>query len=312
MEFFKGTTCAVIESPLVGGCNEHTGACCDASQPGGRCTDNVPGSQCTGDQETFFKDTPCDLIEGLGLCPEHTGACCDHAQPGGVCFENVAESVCRFGLGLEQPEFFKAVPCSFVESLDLCQEHRGACCDHGLPGGICVDGLTESECTGGGDRSSPFPLLQPEFFKDLTCSQVEANGLCEEHTGACCDASLPGGGCVDDVAGSDCVGDQVTFYKGERCADVEGKGACEEHTGACCDASQPGGVCTDEVAGSECTGDQETFFKGDTCSNVEDTGRCEEHTGACCDQSQPGGRCTDNVPGSQCVGEQMLYFKVST
>jgi hypothetical protein len=248
-----------------------------------------------GDQQEFFKDTSCTVVEDLELCPEHRGACCDHADPGGVCMDDVAESVCM--ATAEQPEFFKDATCAQVEGAGLCREHTGACCDHALPGGVCTDNVAESVCE---DTAE-----QPDFFKDAMCAQIEAAQLCLEHTGACCDQALPGGQCVDGVVESACNGVQEFFFKDVTCAEVEALDLCPEHTGACCDKATPGGECVDDVTESEClaTREQPQFYKDASCFQVEASGLCPEHTGACCDQriADPALRCRDNVPQSQCI-----------
>lgn len=292
-EFFKGMTCTDVEN--LGFCQEHTGACCDASVPGGQCTDGVIGSLCVGDQITYYKGLLCADLNPP--CTEHVGACCDHAQPGGLCVDGIPGSVCMTGMGLEQPEFFKGLTCADVELAGLCEEHTGACCDHALPDGACLDNVAESLCLAAAE--------QPDFFKGMTCADVENLGLCTEHTGACCDRAQVGGVCIEGVVESACTGIQEQFFKGLTCTDVENAGFCEEHTGACCEHSTPDGTCVDGVAESVClsSGLQPQFFKGATCADVENIGACGEHIGACCDQrvAIPALRCRDDIPESQCV-----------
>ncbi|MEE9296897.1 MAG: NF038122 family metalloprotease [Phycisphaerae bacterium] len=140
-----------------------------------------------------------------------------------------------------------------------------ACCDHGLPGGQCVsEGGTESECLN--DPS----LIQPEWFENLHCADLST--LCDEHTGACCDKSQPGGVCTNNVPESQCnpTGDpQIQWFKGETCS-PGGTVVCDEHTGACCDnALPPGSQCLGILAESDCLdqGTQTKFFKDGTCDD---------------------------------------------
>jgi len=350
VSWWKGLTCAVLDP----GCTEHTGACCDRSQPGGVCVSGVPASQCNtaNPQISWYKGEDCvenggtiDCTEHTGaccdkriadpalrcrdgiaqsacviddpsqvswwkgltcaeldpaVCTEHTGACCDHAQLGGFCVGPVAESVCISGLGFEQPEFFKDETCTTVEQAGLCLEHTGACCDHAAPGGSCTT-RTESACL-----ALPSPA-QPEFFKGLSCTDVEVKLRCEEHTGACCDASQPGGVCNNDIPESQCnpTGNpQITWYKFTACADLTP--GCTEHTGACCDKriANPALRCRDNIAESLCPIDeptQKSWYKNTLCANLSPP--CLEHTGACCDRriADPALRCLNDIPESQCV-----------
>ncbi|MEE9297060.1 MAG: S8 family serine peptidase [Phycisphaerae bacterium] len=137
IQWFKDQLC--IEDP--GGtidCLEHTGACCDKSQPGGVCTSGVPESQCaTSDpQIQWFKDQLCVEDGGTINCPEHTGACCDGCT--GVCTDGVPQSLC-VEPEFCQPSWTKDVDCANVE----CFEHTGACC---LPDGTCIDDKIEGDC----------------------------------------------------------------------------------------------------------------------------------------------------------------------
>ena len=187
-----------------------TGACCDHAQAGGVCVSVKTESDCLGDpaleQPEWFKNQSCAAVEANGLCEEHTGACCDHAQPGGVCDDGVTETACLGDGTREQPEWFKDLSCVSVEMPpSLCNEHTGACCDHAQAGGVCVGAITESACIG--DPT----LEQPEWFKDLDCASIELGLLCEEHTGACCDKSQPGGLCISGVPQSDCFPAPVFF-----------------------------------------------------------------------------------------------------
>ena len=122
--------------PIAPDCLEHTGACCNNTQPGGACTDNIPQSQCPDDdQHQWYKDTPCTAI----TCDEHVGACCDNTQPGGACTDDVAQSQCPDD---DQHQWYKRTSCSAV----TCDEHVGACCDNTQPGGVCTDDVPESQC----------------------------------------------------------------------------------------------------------------------------------------------------------------------
>lgn len=139
---------------------------------------------------------------------------------------NVTESACLTELGFEQPEYFKGLSCEDVEKRGLCREHTGACCDHAQPGGFCIDRVPESQC-----NSTQFE--QPEWFKDMTCLDVEKNGLCLEHTGACCDKSQPTGTvCRSHVPESQCGppfgggDDQFQWHKGELCREDGGRVDC--------------------------------------------------------------------------------------
>jgi cysteine-rich repeat protein len=66
----------------------------------------------------------------------------------------------------------------------------GACCDHSQVGGSCSF-VVSTDCVGD----------QLEFFPDMGCDQVEAQGLCNEHTGACCEVGVA---CTDGVPESQC------------------------------------------------------------------------------------------------------------
>jgi len=93
----------------------------------------------------------------------------------------------------------------------------GACCDHATPGGVCTNGAQPSDCVGG----------QKQFFKDEFCADIEAAGLCGEHTGACCVVGV----CTDDVPQSQCASEK--WYKDTPCSDPT--------VDAICDAQAPNG-----------------------------------------------------------------------
>jgi len=172
-----------------------------------------------------------------------------------------------------------------------------ACCDHAQVGGVCTDDVLADDCVG--------PQL--EFFT-MDCAAVEAAGLCEEHTGACCDRRIadPLLRCRDGIPQSQCIiddPDQVSWTKATLCAELDPP--CTEHTGACCDGTT--GTCIDGVPQSLCPVDpgdpdnQYRWEKDTLCIDLDPA--CTEHTGACCDQrfADPVQRCRDNVPESLCV-----------
>ena len=66
--------------------NPQKGACCDKTV--GICWDDVLEIDCQGDQQQWFKETPCTVIP----CPRHWGACCDHAD--GTCTDEVLPEDC--------------------------------------------------------------------------------------------------------------------------------------------------------------------------------------------------------------------------
>jgi IPTL-CTERM motif len=157
-----------------------------------------------------------------------------------------------------------------------------ACCDHET--GTCAEDVL---CTTCDSRTG-----QPECFPSRTCEDVINSGDCGRHRGACCNAALPGGGCVDDVLPEDCVNvlpaDQLTWFKNETCAAVEARGDCTEHIGACCNTLD--GTCTNDVLPEDCQGDQREWMKGLLCVDVD----CTSHLGACCDNDTFGG-CTETT-----------------
>ncbi|MEE9293718.1 MAG: nidogen-like domain-containing protein [Phycisphaerae bacterium] len=163
----------------------------------------------------------------------------------------------------------------------------GACCDHAQPGGLCVSDVTESACL----RELGFE--QPEFFKNRTCAQVESEGLCREHTGACCDANT--GICTDGVPESQCprVDSQFRWDKGTLCADLDPP--CQTRSEACCFED---GRCLD-LPGDECRGaDGAPRGPGSACqgdgdgNGIDDA--CEFDTK--CQHCGPGPHWIDTCP----------------
>lgn len=297
----------------TGECQEHRGACCDGNT--GTCTDNVLDENCTNvlpeDQFTWFKEEACLDVEARGDCEEHTGACCDHSLPGGGCTDNVPGSQCVNVNPEDQKEYFKGQTCADVEQQGLCEEHTGACCDHAQPGGACTDDIPASVCFDG-SRS------QPEYFKGVPCSEVEAQGLCNEHIGACCDRRIsdPVLRCNDNVPQSQCIIDdpsQVRWFKDVLCGELNAD-QCSEHTGACCDSSPnaggpgPEGVCTDGLTPGQCEGPQRRWVKDTLCADIEPP--CLETPGACCNTLE--GSCTDGVYFADCQGDQRTWSKGAT
>ncbi|UCC31771.1 MAG: hypothetical protein JSU86_05740, partial [Phycisphaerales bacterium] len=151
----KGMPCAELVPP----CEEHTGACCDKSQPGGVCVSDVPQSECPVDpsdpfnQVQWYKFEACVEDGGTIDCREHTGACCYHDEPGGFCKNDVYESQCPVG---SQVDWHKFTPCSAI----ICEEHSGACCDRET--GMCTDDVFAQDCQGG----------KLVWYKDTPCSAV--------------------------------------------------------------------------------------------------------------------------------------------
>jgi hypothetical protein len=301
-EFFKDETCAQVEAG--GFCAEHTGACCDHSEPGGVCTDAMTESAClAGDgQPEFFKGLLCADVELYGLCAEHTGACCDHATSGGTCVDDVAESVCMAGTG--QPEFFKGATCATVESIGRCNEHIGACCDRRISDPLlrCRSDVPESQCV----IDDP---SQVAWYKGVRCEDLVPG--CLEHTGSCCDGTT--GSCQDGVVPGNCVGDQQVWQKDTLCADLNPE--CAQHRGACCDTTT--GMCVNDVLPGACAGPGEVWSKGLTCGQVT----CAVSLGACCDASTFG-TCTETTqaqctcpmctwyPGQDCTGIMCIHTSI--
>jgi len=73
-------------------------------------------------------------------------------------------------------------------------------------GGGCSDQVPPQDCTGDPSQVRHFP------------GQLCADVICEEHTGACCDADAFGGCQV--LAESQCVCDKCTFNKDTPCAEI--------------------------------------------------------------------------------------------
>lgn len=307
---FPLRTCADILA--TGECQEHRGACCDANT--GTCTDNVLDENCQNvlpeDQYTWFKEEDCLAVEARGDCNEHTGACCDHNLPGGSCVDNVPGSQCVNVNPEDQFEYFKGMTCADVETQGLCNEHTGACCDHALAGGACTDAIPASICFDG-SRS------QPEYFKGETCATIEAQGLCNEHIGACCDRRIsdPVQRCQDNVPQSLCIIDdpsQVRWFKDTLCGQLDAD-QCSEHTGACCDTSpgaggpEPEGACTDGLTPGQCSGVQRRWVKDTLCADIEPA--CLETTGACCNTLE--GSCANNTYFGECQGDQRIWSKAA-
>lgn len=141
-----------------------------------------------------------------GGCPPDlfNGACCDHEQPGGVCTDNVVRGSCCG----DQKQYFPGEFCTEIESLNVCREHTGACCDGTT--GTCTNDILPGNCVG-------TPQNQLTWYKDLDCAQLDVP--CEEHTGACCDAD-PFGTCQDDIPASQCNCTKCSFYKDTPCSEI--------------------------------------------------------------------------------------------
>jgi len=75
--------------------------------------------------------------------------------------------------------------------------------------GGCTDGVPPQQCTGDS---------QLKHFPGLTCIEIEAEGLCLEHTGACCDESTFGG--CEVLTESACNCKKCVFHKDTPCAQV--------------------------------------------------------------------------------------------
>jgi hypothetical protein len=86
----------------------------------------------------------------------------------------------------------------------------GACCNKAEVGGGCTDQVPPEDCTGD-------PQLQ--HFPGETCAEVDAAGLCLEHTGACCDQD-PFGICQDTVPESQCNCSKCLWYKDTPCSQI--------------------------------------------------------------------------------------------
>ncbi|NOT02186.1 MAG: hypothetical protein HOP29_16375 [Phycisphaerales bacterium] len=138
-------------------CSERTGACCDRSQIGGVCTNDVPASACVeipclGAQKVFFEGETCAELEALGECPEHTGACCNTQT--GVCVDAVVPGACPDELHV----WTKDTPCVEVE----CEaDVLGACCDHRPSGGCTITTQDDCDCSA------------CQWFALLTCDDIE-------------------------------------------------------------------------------------------------------------------------------------------
>ncbi|MEE9294948.1 MAG: choice-of-anchor B family protein [Phycisphaerae bacterium] len=146
--------------------------------------------------------------------------------------------------------------------LDVSQAVGGACCDGST--GDCLDDVVEEDCP----VDPADPLNQFRWEKGTSCADLVPP--CTEHTGACCDKSLPGGVCTSGIAESACpTGDpQVQWFKDENCVEDGGTVACPEHTGACCDNATPG-LCLGIITESECLAQATVpkFFKDGTCDD---------------------------------------------
>jgi len=300
---FVTDTCGCVDSDTANYTCVGRGACCDRTQPGGACTNNVLPADCVGSQLAFFKGELCADVEARGDCTEHTGACCDGTT--GNCVNNVPESQCPVNPSDPDNQYRWEKGTLCADLVPPCTEHTGACCDQRIADPLlrCRDGVPESLCV----IDDP---SQVSWSKDTLCADLVPP--CTEHTGACCDQRIadPLLRCRDNVAESLCAIDdpsQVTWTKDTLCADLVPP--CTEHIGACCNRALPGGVCVNDVPASQCnTADpQISWYKDETCIDVEARGGCPEHRGACCDGTV--GVCTNNVLPSGCTGDQQVWYK---
>ncbi|UCC29119.1 MAG: hypothetical protein JSU86_13060, partial [Phycisphaerales bacterium] len=126
------------------------GACCHGTT--GICDDGLLEDDCVGDQDTWYKETPCSAI----TCEEHTGACCDYDT--GSCTSNLTDGQCA---ALQpdplQRDWFKQELCVADGGTITCPEHTGACCDYDT--GSCTSHLTEAQCA----ALQPDPLQRDWF-----------------------------------------------------------------------------------------------------------------------------------------------------
>jgi len=284
--------CQPADPPCEAGevCNPGTGLC--VPNP-----DAPLSTPCEADADPCTRQH-CDGNGNCVLEKEVCGACCDGTT--GNCVNDLFEVDCRG----DQRAWYQGSLCSEIPPPG-CVQHRGACCNAALPGGVCTDGVLPGDCV------NVLPADQLTWFKAETCAVVESSGRCDEHRGACCDRRIadPVLRC-EDLPESECPIDdptQQSWTKGTACADLGPE--CTEHTGACCDQriANPALRCRDDVPASECVIDdpgQVSWYKFTACADIT----CGEHTGACCDED-PFGTCQDNVPASQCNCTKCLFYK---
>jgi hypothetical protein len=121
---------------------------------------------------------------------------------------------------------------------------------------VCVDDVLQEACVAG-------PQDDLVWTQGATCDEV----ICEEASGACCEAV--DGACQNNVLRADCSGSQQTWHKDQSCGAV----TCELALGACCDPAVMAlrGTCTDDMQRVECLACESgecTWFKRESCAEV--------------------------------------------
>jgi hypothetical protein len=214
----------------VGGplCNPDTGAnCCDnGCSPPVLCPSGIPGD-CQGkaDCDSVPNGFDCAFCEGCDPWPAvacATDAGCPSpggGLPQGTCVPNppvgcnidadcpsdTPARTCRPNKGGKAGALcLTDADCSIEAS--PCVEHTGACCEYVK--GTCLNDVLDADCKG----------TQETWFKQQTCTEVEAAGLCDAHLGACCDEDTFGGCTQTTENGCDCP--KCVFYKQLSCADI--------------------------------------------------------------------------------------------
>ncbi len=316
--WFQDTLCVNIV------CEEHTGACCDASQPGGLCTSFLTESDCLASGAGGGGFKVYDIPAGV-LIPDCT--------PGGVRHEfTVPDSgiITDLDIDLDISHTWIGDLCVTVEKKSgdgagtsasvvlrvgadfLCDDGVCCGCSGDLVGGSVI--LMDDEAAGTiDDLVPPCPPIIPagSYIPDEALSVfdgIDKEGLWSITVidNACQDEGTLNAWSLH-ILNAD---PQISWFKDEDCIEDGGTVDCLEHTGSCCDGCT--GICTDGVPQSLCVEPefcQPTWVKDGDCL----VDPCDEHTGACCDASQPGGDCQDGVLESQCnTGDPQITWTKDT
>ena len=227
------------------------GACC---LPGDICVDEGDATECLNQGGIFAGPlTTCLEVN----CPLDVAACC---LPNGTC-EMLTEFVCET---TEGGVWHEDMDCGD----DPCSPRGGCCVD--TPE-ICIDNLTENQCT----------LQYDGFYRgdDVDCEDFPG---CR--AGACCFDDQ----CVVPLSEQDCL-DFGGVYQGD--ATLCEPGLCEP-VGACCIDS----TCVDGLNAGECAA-QSGIYRGDGTECDTLSPACGR--GACC--SDFG--CVPNLTQTNCVSQ---------
>ncbi len=286
-----------VATPAAGPCDDG-----DACTVGDSCANGVCEAwllDCS-DSNPCTEDS-CDAVTGCQNPPVDGGGC-DDGDPcttGDVCAVGACagsgELECDDGNPCTKDWCVFALGCVFTNVDDVCDDGNGC-----TTGDACVDGACVG--TGGQDCDDDNPCTTDGCQPAVGCTNVPADGLCDD--GDVCTIG-------DVCSGGACVGGQDACDDGNPCTDdscAPGSGCVFAANGIACDDGDP---CTkgDGCAGGVCVsgaGDATKCDDGDPCTTDTCTASGCAHApiDAACDD---GDVCTtdDACSDDGCTGEAL-------